>query len=70
MGRNGRRSRTKSQETDALADKFEIIVDPNAAPTDWDAFFDALSAIVERRLARAGQQAGESCNNGETERSP
>jgi hypothetical protein len=41
----------KPKVPDDLCDKFEIIVDPNAAPVDWDGFLDALNVLVEKRLA-------------------
>ena len=39
-------------ETD-LSDRFEVVVDPDAEPADWDeALLDFLDKIVERRLSQ------------------
>lgn len=45
-------------ETDNLYNKFTVVVDPDAAPVDWEAFFTALDAIVERNLANRANQPG------------
>ncbi len=53
MGRSVRRPSPSSHDVDKLDDKFEIVVDPDAEPTDWDeALLDFVSAVVERRLAQ------------------
>ena len=52
--------------SDDLYDKFEIVVDPDAEPADWDeVLLDFVSRIVERRLAgRTGLMASDSSNDG------
>jgi len=49
MGKKDRRPRSASRETD-IADKFTVVVDPDAQPVDWDeAVATFLLACVQKR---------------------